>query len=287
MKCDLACTGQVSLDITFRRLDALPGLGQEILSEGLVLSPGGPGVIAIVASRLGLNSVLVSPRGSDLIAGLLAEILSAEGVRWEGPAVPQNMVTVILPIHQDRAMITTAPDFPMMEETFRRVEPRAATVHMTDLALVPDTWRVYAVTNHTESTRWAGNVPEALRRARALIANEDEALRLTAETNVESAALLLASRVETAVVTLGRRGAIAARDGSVVRAPAADVSVVDTTGAGDLFTASFIWADLSGFSLQRCLELATIYASRSVQVYSGMAGAMTRRQLEDVVGPLA
>jgi sugar/nucleoside kinase (ribokinase family) len=283
MRCDLACTGQVSLDLTFGGLDALPEPGQEILSQDLILSPGGPGAIAIAASRLGLETVLVSPRGSDLIAGLLAEILSGEGVRWEGPSVPRNMVTVILPIRQDRAMITVSPEFPDMEEAFGSLEPRAATVHIKDLELAPDHWRIYAVTNYVEATRWAGTVPETLSRAAALIANEDEALRLTAETCAEAAALRLASTVETAVVTLGAQGAMAARNGSVVHVSAPSVPVVDTTGAGDLFTASFTWADLSGFSLRRCLELATLHASQSVRVYSGIAGAMTRRQLGNIL----
>jgi sugar/nucleoside kinase (ribokinase family) len=48
-----------------------------------------------------------------------------------------------------------------------------------------------------------------------------------------------------------------------VKAPTAEIG--DTTGAGDLFAAAYVWADLAGRPLEERLRLATRYASLSLE----------------------
>ena len=48
-----------------------------------------------------------------------------------------------------------------------------------------------------------------------------------------------------------------------VAARAADVA--DPTGAGDLFAAAYVWADLAGQELEERLRQATAYASLSLE----------------------
>ena len=79
--------------------------------------------------------------------------------------------------------------------------------------------------------------------------------------------------MQTAVVTCGPDGAVAASDGAVHTAPAPTVEVVDTTGAGDLFTAAYVWGDLEGLPLEERLRRAVVYASRSVRTHATTAGA--------------
>jgi sugar/nucleoside kinase (ribokinase family) len=93
--------------------------------------------------------------------------------------------------------------------------------------------------------------------------------------DIEAAARALAAHVPTAVVTLGRGGAICAGEHGVARAPAPDVTAVDTNGAGDLFTAAWIWADLAGASPEERVQLAVTYASLSVRVATTRDGALT------------
>jgi sugar/nucleoside kinase (ribokinase family) len=64
-------------------------------------------------------------------------------------------------------------------------------------------------------------------------------------------------------------------DGAVFRSPAIEADPVDTVGAGDLFTAAFVWADLLGRSLQDGLDLAAAYASMSLGLPSPRQKGLT------------
>ncbi|MGY1690958.1 carbohydrate kinase family protein [Geodermatophilus sp. SYSU D01105] len=78
-----------------------------------------------------------------------------------------------------------------------------------------------------------------------MLPNEDEALLLTGCADAASAARTLAVRHPVAVVTLGAEGALWASGDVLVHRPAHPAAVVDTTGAGDAFTAGLLAAWLA------------------------------------------
>ena len=57
------------------------------------------------------------------------------------------------------------------------------------------------------------------------------------------------------------------------------MKTVDTTGAGDLLCAAFVWADLAGADVEVALRWAVLYGSLSVTVPTGAAGAVTLERL--------
>jgi sugar/nucleoside kinase (ribokinase family) len=74
--------------------------------------------------------------------------------------------------------------------------------------------------------------------------------------------------VPTLVVTCGPEGAIAAEGDELARVSAEPVErVVDTTGAGDLFAAGFLFGHVRGHSLQDCLRLGSICAAEIISHY--------------------
>lgn len=73
-----------------------------------------------------------------------------------------------------------------------------------------------------------------------LLANEAEASVLTGHDDPHRALEDLTDHVACAVVKLGARGALALDDRGLVDSPATATTVVDTTGAGDAFTAGFL-----------------------------------------------
>jgi sugar/nucleoside kinase (ribokinase family) len=98
-----------------------------------------------------------------------------------------------------------------------------------------------------------------------VFANEEEARALTGFQPAE-ALEAIASRVEIAVVKVGEHGAMAIRDGEKVRVPATQANRVDTTGAGDLFAAGFIYGMATGKSLADCARYGTITAGKVIEV---------------------
>ena len=103
------------------------------------------------------------------------------------------------------------------------------------------------------------------RKIDIVIANEEEAKAYTGVS--EEAALEKLSRISpVAVVKLGARGALIASDGVVSHVEAGKAKAVDTTGAGDLWAAGFLYGILSGLSMERSGVLGSLVANEVVQV---------------------
>jgi sugar/nucleoside kinase (ribokinase family) len=95
---------------------------------------------------------------------------------------------------------------------------------------------------------------DLLPRIDLLLANEDEASVLAGTDDPHASLEALAESVPCVVIKLGARGVLA-RDGSgTVSSPAMRHDVVDTTGAGDAFTAGFLPSWLAGAPLAQSLE---------------------------------
>jgi sugar/nucleoside kinase (ribokinase family) len=117
-----------------------------------------------------------------------------------------------------------------------------------------------------------------------LFANEAEALAMGRVPHLDSAVAGLAPKVGTLVVTRSAAGALAVRAGERVDVPAEPVrEVVDTTGAGDLFAAGFLYGEATGKSLEQCLKLGAISAAEIIQHY----GARPEADLRALAGDLA
>jgi ribokinase len=278
MSVDVACGELAFVDVTFVGLERLPGPGEERRAVDLQRSPGGGAITAIALARLGLRSALVSPIGSDPDGDFLRRELAAEGVEWAGRRVARTATTAVMPIDGDRAMATYDPGEQLTAAELAAVDPRAVVISLPRLALVPPDVALYATAGDAEAR--ADTEAEAdLGAVRALIVNEREACVMTGATDGESAARQLAGRAACAIVTLGERGAVAVCDGEPVQVPGIPSEVVDTTGAGDLFTAAYVWADHLGLALEDRLRWAVLYATLSVRVPTALAGAASRTAL--------
>ncbi|TPG10984.1 adenosine kinase [Sphingomonas oligophenolica] len=98
-----------------------------------------------------------------------------------------------------------------------------------------------------------------------MFANEAELMSLTATTDVETAIAAVAPKVETLVVTLSEQGALAMRGGERTTVAAEPIdAVVDTTGAGDLFAAGFLYGQTHGHDLEASLKLGAICAAEVI-----------------------
>jgi len=278
---DLVCADPAFLDLTFVGLDALPAPGEERHAEDLLRSPGGAATVAIGAARLGLVSALASPLGDDAEGAFVRAALVGEGVKLPPRTVARTPVTAVMPHDGERAMATFYPDEPATLADVASFAPRAVLTSLTRLDAVPDDTMAYVTAGDAEARALAGALlPERVRSTRALLVNAREARLLSGAEHVADAALSLAARAGRVVVTLGPGGALCATGGDVVQVEGVEVhDVVDTTGAGDLFAAAYIWSDLAGATPEDCLRWACLAAALSVRVPTAVAGAQTIEQL--------
>lgn len=97
-----------------------------------------------------------------------------------------------------------------------------------------------------------------------VLANEAEAAALTGLDDAMPALLALAESVSCAVVKVGSRGVMARRGEETVAAPALRRDVVDSTGAGDAFTAGFLPAWLADRPLAAAIDQGQRLASAAI-----------------------
>lgn len=99
-----------------------------------------------------------------------------------------------------------------------------------------------------------------------VFANEEEA---KAYTGLEPGAALkqIALQCEIAVVKIGKDGSLIQTGEQLVRVATPQVKSVDTTGAGDVYASGFLYGLANGFSLENCGKLASLLASKVIQVF--------------------
>jgi sugar/nucleoside kinase (ribokinase family) len=278
---DLVVATPVFLDLTFVGLESLPVIGEERFAAELIRSPGGGAIVAVGASRLGLSAAVAAPLGDDVAGEIVRAMLAEEGVAWVATrSAPRTPTTVVMPFGGDRAMVTIDPGARASAADVASQEPRAVAASLDQLYAVPDVTRAYVTCGDDDLRAYEGRPPAAVRGARALFVNEREALGLSGKESVADAAASLAELVQTVVVTLAAEGAIAVNDGKAMTVRGEPVErPADTTGAGDLLTAAYIWADLRGAEPEDRLRWGVLYAGLAVTTPTGIGGAVDQATL--------
>ena len=98
-----------------------------------------------------------------------------------------------------------------------------------------------------------------------LFGNESELEALYETTDFDAAVAQLREHCEFAVITRSEKGSVVVTGGDVIEVPAVKVpKVVDTTGAGDLFAAGFLYGFTRDMKLARCAEIGAIAAAEVI-----------------------
>jgi sugar/nucleoside kinase (ribokinase family) len=112
-----------------------------------------------------------------------------------------------------------------------------------------------------------------------LFANEAEIASLTESQDFEASAEAIKGRCEVAVLTRGAKGAVILSQGERFEVSAEPVSkVVDTTGAGDLFAAGFLYGYTHGYGPSDSARLGSIAAAEVIS-HLGARPATSLREL--------
>lgn len=285
---DVLLHGSVFYDDVFVGLRSAPSPGTEVWAGRRGVAPGGVANIAVACARLGLLTRIACDFGDDLPGRWCRDVLRAEGVDLGSSPVHRGWptpTTMSWNWSGDRAMITYGEPAPVPPAD--AVAPAPSRALFTWLDVEPG-WRGSLVTEAVaagtevfvdagwdETGAWDRARLRQLSGCAAFLPNAGEAMAYARCGDVAAAAAALAEYVPLVVVTDGPRGVYAVDSSSVVavHCPALDVPACDTTGAGDCFSAGFIFASLAHWALAERLSFATLCAALSVQELTGSLGS--------------
>lgn len=100
-----------------------------------------------------------------------------------------------------------------------------------------------------------------------LMANEDEAEAFCGCRDERLALAALSRNVEIAILKVGARGSYISHGGGIIIVhPMGDGNALDTTGAGDLWAAGFLFGLVEGYPLEKCGKLGSACGYEVCQV---------------------
>ncbi|MEU5990470.1 ribokinase [Spirillospora sp. NPDC047418] len=283
---DVVVVGSVNADLVVG-VDRRPAPGETVLGSDLAVHPGGKGANqAVAAARLGGRAAIVGRVGDDGHGALLRGALAAAGVDLAHlattPGVPTGVALITVGPDGDNSIIVS----PGANARLGPADIAAARAMIAGAAVVSFQLEVPlpAVAAAARAAAGAGGrvvlnlsppapVPDALlARCDPLVVNEHEAAFLLGGARGDprggargTAAALAESGPRSVVVTLGAGGVVVADGAGTTAIPSPRTEAVDTTGAGDAFTAAL------------CLRLARGDALRDAARYATRAGAAAVR----------
>lgn len=282
--------GDVMDDVVVRALGPIE-VGSDTDSE-IRRSPGGSG--ANQAAWLASRGVPVRFYGRVGASGLDAHAAALRAVGVDArlgadPELPTGSIVVLVDAGGERSMFTDrGANLRLSEADLPRDLDGVAHLHVSGYTLFePSTRQAVAqlvadalrrrveVSTDPSSVSYLRELgPERFLAltsgAETVFPNAPEASLLTGAAGAREAARRLTAHYPTAVVKLGKDGALLARRGRpLVHARASGTPVVDTTGAGDAFFAGYLAARCSGTEPDEAVLAAIETAAQAISKMGG------------------
>lgn len=283
----ISVVGSLNMDMTVTA-PRIPGKGETILGDELHFNPGGKGANqAYALGRLGADVAMFGCVGDDDFGHQLIDNLHNAGVNTNfirrdkasktGVALitvgdSDNSIVVVPGANSrvDRQYIDTVKEELLQSSLIiMQLEiPLDTVLYVCELCAKKG---VDILLNPAPAVK----LPEKiLHQVRFITPNEHEAaLVYEYDGPIEP---LLQKHPEQLIVTLGPQGtAMADKNGNIIRTPAGEATVVDTTGAGDTFNGAFAYAYTQGQPLEQALLFANMAAGMSTEKLGAQAGMPT------------
>lgn len=274
--------GSLNMDMTIP-LPHFPAVGETLLAEGFSQSPGGKGANqAYAAGRLGGQVRFIGAVGDDADGRALCENLRQAGVDTRGivvkPQAPTGRAVIYVDGRGDNSIVVLPGSNALLDEQDirrqRQLLEECSTV-LLQMEIPMDTIRFVVKTAFALGKRVIldpaparADFPKELYPCLTLIKpNETELGILLGDPQASahvgrSARQLKKYGVKNVLVTLGEKGVYAdPEQGEAALVPAHRVQAVDTTAAGDSFSAALALGLSMGAGLMEAVRYANLVSS--------------------------
>jgi sulfofructose kinase len=290
----VTCVGLAVLDVVFG-VGASPGRGQKTFAESMALTGGGPAAnAAATIARLDGDAHFIGHLGEDPVAKLILDDFAAWGV-------DAGRVRLIPTASSPVSTITVEPDGERTIVNYSDPRLFSAEAGLTandvlgaDAVLGDLLWPSGALSamylardlgvpgildfDHARPVA----IDEALTAPTHIIFSAPALAATSGEDDPASGLSSLRARTESWIaVTLGGDGVVwLDDDGEARSAPAFDVEVVDTLGAGDVFHGAFALGLAEQRPIEEVIRRASATAALKCTRFGGRSGIPSAREVE-------
>ena len=299
--------GSINMDMV-AEVDHTPVAGETILTDSVKLVPGGKGANqAFAAGRLGGDVTFLGAVGADSYGRIDKENLKNAGVDTESIIVREDISTGIAFItvnrDGDNSIVVASGANATLSE--KEIEENVLLIEQSDIVILQMEIPIETVVCAARKAKELGKIvildpapvpkkfPEELFQHVDIIKpNETELKMLTGlgdeEKDLEMASAILHEKgVSNVVVTLGGKGVyINSSAGNKMKVPAIKVEVVDTTAAGDTFTAAMALKIAQGESLENAVKYANCASALVVTKKGAQPSIPSRAEVDKFIGEI-
>ena len=283
MRNKVLVIGDITLDVISNTPRFPIESGKSVISETLLLEPGGNANTMIMASRLGASVDAVGYAGTDMQGDYSLGILEQEGVNTEFIERERTTTTVITltdlkgnhafhgkpgegkPLNENILHQFRWTDYSSVYFSGYSInDPRTNAIcrKATDFARANDCKVIIDVGPEFDKLKKAEK-RYFMQNVDILLLTEDE-IPFTSYEDIQS--IMRANKHASIIEKRGKRGCVVyLPTGEKENIPAYDVAVVDTSGAGDSFAGGFIAALQAGLSVVESSLVANCVGQVKVQ----------------------
>jgi sulfofructose kinase len=294
-KVDLVGVGLNATD-TLIALESYPERGSKVEYTEAKILPGGQVATTVVAcQQWGMSTRYVGILGDDAAASVHQEAFSRAGVEAQIITVPGGISP------QSLILVDSLGERTILYRRDRRVALKPGDLDrqwiVNARALHVDGYDTAAATEAAGWARDAGvpviadlddlypGVEKLVEKVDYLIVSRDIPSRLMGEPDLEMALRQMQRRYgcRLAAATLGDNGVMAWNGKQLHQVCAYSVPVVDTTGAGDIFHAGFIYGLLQDWPLERQLDFSCAAAALNCTAVGARGGIHSVEAIEELM----
>ena len=299
LQVDVVGVGLNATD-TLIPLERFPEPGSKVHYGDRSTQPGGQVATTVVACQTwGLRTRYVGKLGDDDAARLHRAAFRRVGAEAQIVTVPgaASLHNVILiDAAGERTVICQRNDQMVLQPADLRrewiVNARVLHVdgHDTAAATLAASWaRAAGIPVVADLDDTYPGVEDLVANIDYLIVSEDFSCRLMNEPNLEHALRRMQSRYgcHLSAATLGENGVLAWDGKQLIHSAAYRVPVVDTTGAGDIFRAGFIYGLLRDWPLDRQLDFSCAAAAMNCMAQGARGGIQPVATIENLMATVA